>query len=117
MRKEKKEKDENLEEKVIYNACKKMQRYPVSKFTPEQINNIIDLRGNDGRKIDIFKLHGVLFVGNTEDSTWDLSKNYFRLSEHILPISIEDFDDCETEEDVRNTFSEELEEVIIDKLL
>lgn len=89
----------------------------MAKFTLEQINNLIDLRGNDGRQIDIFKLHGVLFIGNTGNGKWDLSKNYMKLSEHSVPILLDDFEDCETEDDVRNTFSEELEEAIIDKLL
>lgn len=89
----------------------------MTKFTQEQINNIIDLRGKDGRQIDIFNLHGVLFIGNPEDGMWDLNKKYIRLSEHNIPISIDDFEDCETEDDVQNTFSTELEEMIIDKLL
>ena len=46
----------------------------MAKFTQEQINDIIDLRGKDGRQIDIFELHGVLFVGNTENGVWDLTK-------------------------------------------
>jgi hypothetical protein len=89
----------------------------MAKFTQEQINVIIDLRGKDGRQIDIFELHGILFVGNTEDKVWNLDKKYVRLSEHNIPISFDDFEDCETEEDVRNTFSEELQNMIIDKLL
>ena len=89
----------------------------MDKFTQEQINNIIGLRGYDGRQIDIFKLHGVLFIGNTEDGEWDLNKNYMKMSEHGIPISLDDFEDCETEDEVRDVFSEELEEVIIDKLL
>lgn len=89
----------------------------MAKFTQEQINDIIDLRGKDGRQIDIFKLHGVLFVGNTEDKVWDLNKKYVRLSEHNIPISLDDFEDCETEDDVRNTFGEELKDAITDKLL
>ena len=44
------------------------------KFTRDHINNIIDLRGNDGRQIDIFKLYGVLFIGNTEDGKWNLNR-------------------------------------------
>lgn len=89
----------------------------MAKFTQEQINDISDLRGRDGRQIDIFKLHGVLFIGNIEDGTWDLGKKYTRLSGHNIPISMDDFEDCETEDDVRNTFGEELKDVIIDKLL
>jgi hypothetical protein len=87
------------------------------KFTQEQINDIIDLRGKDGRQIDIFRLHGVLFIGNTENGVWDLDKRYIRLSEHSIPITIDDFEFCETEKDVRDTFAEELKEAIIDKLL
>ena len=89
----------------------------MAKFVLEQINNIIDLRGKDGRQIDVFKLHGVLFIGNTEDRAWDLNKKYIRLSEHSIPILLDDFEDCETEDDVRKTFGEELKETIIDKLL
>lgn len=89
----------------------------MAKFTREQINDIIGLKGNDGRQIDIFKLHGVLFLGNYENKEWDLSKNYTKLSEHNLPISMDGFEDCETEDDVRNVFALELEEIIVDKLL
>ena len=89
----------------------------MAKFTQEQINDIIGLRGKDGRQIDIFKLHGVLFVGNAENGVWDLNKNYLRLSEHDIPISMDDFEFCETEDEVRNTFGEELKDAIMDKLL
>lgn len=89
----------------------------MTKFTQEQINNIIDLRGNDGRQIDIFKLYGILFIGNTEDRKWDLDKNFLKLSEHDIPISIDDFEFCETEDDVIDTFTDELQKMIIDKLL
>ena len=89
----------------------------MAKFTQEQINDIIDLRGKDGRQIDIFKLYGILFVGNTEDRVWDLNKKYVKLSEHNIPISLDDFEDCDTEDEVRDTFGEELKDVIIDKLL
>lgn len=80
----------------------------MAKYTQEQINNIVGLRGHDGIQVDIFKLHGVLFVGNTENGKWDLDKNYLRLSEHNLPLSIDDFELCETEDEVRNTFSEKI---------
>ena len=89
----------------------------MAKFTQEQINNIIDFRGHDGRQIDIFKLYGILFIGNTEDGEWDLNKNFMKMSEHGIPISLDDFEDCGTEDEVRDTFSAELEEAIIDKLL
>jgi len=89
----------------------------MTKFTQEQINDIIDLKRNDGRQIDIFELHGVLFLGNPEDGGWDLSKNYTKFSEHNIPISMDDFKNCETGDDIRDTFGVVLEEMIVDKLL
>lgn len=89
----------------------------MGKYTKEEINNIIGLRGHDGRQIDIFKLHAILFIGNTENGTWDLTKNYVKLSEHGVPLSLEDFEYCESEKDVNEVFGEELERMIIDKLL
>ncbi len=89
----------------------------MAKFTEEQINDIIDLRGKDGRQIDIFNLYGILFVGNTEDRVWNLDKKYVKLSEHDIPMSLDDFENCETEDDIRDTFGEELNDMIIDKLL
>lgn len=89
----------------------------MTKFTREQINDIVGLKGNDGRQIDIFELHGVLFLGNSEGGEWDLSKNYTKFSEHNVPISMNDFEDCETEDDVIDAFGSVLEEMIVDKLL
>lgn len=89
----------------------------MTKFTREQINDIIDLKGKDGRQIDIFELYGILFLGNSENREWDLNKNYTKFSEHDIPISMDDFEDCETEDDVRNAFSDEMKEMIMDRLL
>ena len=107
-------KGENIE-RIRYKNIEMI--YDMAKFTQEEINNIIGLKGHDGRQIDIFKLHGVLFIGNTEDGEWDLNKNYMKMSEHYIPITLDDFEDCETEDEVENTFREELEEMIINKLL
>lgn len=86
-------------------------------FTKEDINNIIGLTDDDGRQIDIFNLYGILHVGNTENGEWDLNKRFVLLSEHTLPITIEDFEDCETERRIEERFSELLEEAINEKLI
>ena len=86
-------------------------------YTEEEINNIVNLKGHNGEQIDIFSLHGVLFVGNSESGEWDISKRYVRFSEHSLGISIEEFEDCETEEDVNEQFFECLREVVLRRLL
>lgn len=93
----------------------------MGKFTEEDINRILNLRGSDGKLIDVFDLHGVIFIGNTQPNErgkeeWDLTKTYTRHSEHSIAMNIDDFEDCETEDDVRETFDERLEEAIHEKL-
>jgi len=87
------------------------------KFSEQEINKIINLKGADGKLIDIFDLHGILFVGNSENGTWNLDKTYIRFSEHSLGIPLEEFEDCETEEDVDEQFSMALRRIILEKLI
>lgn len=89
----------------------------MGKFTKEQINEIIGLKGADGKPIDIFNLHGILYIGNSENGTYDLSKTYVRFNEHTLGISFEDFEDCETEEDANEQFFESFKRVILERLI
>lgn len=83
----------------------------------KEINNIINLIGNNGEQIDIFNLHGLIFIGNVKDKVWDITQRYVRLSEHSISISIEDFEGYETDKEIQERFSELLEETIIDNLL
>lgn len=87
------------------------------KFTKDQINRIIGLKGADSKPIDIFDLHGVLYVGNSENGTWDLTKTYTRFSEHSLGLNPEDFEWCKTEDDVNEQFAESLRNVVLEKLV
>ncbi len=89
----------------------------MTKYSKEDINKIIDLKGADGKQIDIFDLHGVLHVGNSENGAWDLSKTYTCFSEHSLGISPEDFDGCETEDDVNEQFHDSLKMIVKERLL
>lgn len=98
----------------------------MAKFTIEQINEIIGLKGADGKLIDIFDLHGVLFIGNSKVrhegkmwkfDTWDLARTQTRFSESSLPIRPEDFADCDTPEEVKTWFKEELRHAVLEKLL
>lgn len=85
-------------------------------YTREEINKIVGLKGVDGKPIDIFDLHGVLYIGNSENG-WDLTKTYTRFSEHSLGLDPEDFEGCETEDDVNNQFAESLRNVVLQKLV
>jgi len=95
----------------------------MGKFSEDDINRILNFRGANGKLIDIFDLHGVLFIGNTEPDEqtgkemWNLDKTYTRYSEHSIAFGIDDFEDCETEEEVQDTFAELLEEFVKNKLV
>jgi len=94
----------------------------MGKFTEEDINRILNLKGSDGKLIDVFDLHGVIFIGNTQPNEkgkheWDLTKTYKRHSEHSIAMDIDDFEECETEEELQDTFAERLQEAIQEKLV
>jgi len=89
----------------------------MKRWTEKEINEIIRLKDRHDEPIDIFRLHGVLFVGNTETGEWDLSKNYVMFSEHSIGFSIADFESCETEADVFEVFNEELNRHVSRRLL
>jgi len=87
------------------------------EWTEEEINRIIDLKDWQGKPIDIFDLHAVLYLGNSPGKEWDLSGNYTMFSEHTLPILLEEFQWCKTEEEVCETFREVLLRTIEQKLV
>lgn len=87
------------------------------KYTEEEINNIVNLKGHNGEQIDIFSLHGVLFLGNSKDGVWDISERYVRYTEHSIGMSIEEFEFCETEDDVNEQWHECLKQTITERLL
>lgn len=81
-------------------------------FTEEEINRIINLKDSEGRQLDVFSLGGILYLDDG-----DASKGSCRFSAHSLPIDVDSFWACESEEDVLNTFSDCLKDVILEKLL
>jgi len=95
------------------------------KYTKDEINKILNIRGADGELIDVFDLHGVLFIGNClQEHTptgvktmWNIDRRFIMESEHSLPIPYDDFEGCENEEDVHEKFSELLHEALEKKLL
>lgn len=101
----------------------------MGKFTEEDVNRILNLKSADGTPINVFDLHGVLYIGNCRKGIeiiengklklvhgWDLTKTHTKFVEHSLPIYIDDFEFCETEEDVEETFAKILGAVVADKL-
>jgi len=88
------------------------------KYSREEINKIINLKGANGEQIDIFDLHGLLFIGNSKDGQWDLTTDgrYTRFSEHSLFIDYNDFSWCLTEDEVRGQFNFTLKDAISERL-
>ena len=87
------------------------------EWTEEQINGIIALKGDNGESIDIFRLYGILFVGNTQEGLWDISKRFTGFVQHSVPIHLEDFEGCESEDDVHEVFNEEFRRSVMERLL
>ena len=86
-------------------------------WTEEEVNNIINMKGYNGEQIDVFRLYGILFLGNCEGGEWDISKRFVNFTHHSVPISIDDFDGCEDEEHVNEQFWESLKEGIHERLI
>jgi len=81
-------------------------------FTQEEINRIVALKDSGGKPLDVFSLGGVLYLDDGDNS-----KGNCKFAAHSLPIYIDDFWACETDEDVLNTFNDCLKDVILEKLL
>ena len=81
-------------------------------FTEEEINRIVALKDSGGKPLDVFSLAGVLHLDDG-----DLSKGSCRFSAHSLPIGVDAFWACESEEDVLATFNDCLKDAILEKLL
>ena len=89
------------------------------KYSKEEINKILGLKGANGELIDVFSLHGLLFIGNSKDGYWDttITGRYCRFSEHSLFVNYKDFDWCKTEEDINDQFYECFREIVKERLV
>lgn len=80
------------------------------RFTRERINEIVNLRDDLQRLMDIFDLGGKLVL---DDS--NLADPFHGFAS--LPIDYEDFAFCTTEEDVNDQFWASLKEAVTNKLV
>ena len=73
----------------------------MNKFNEQEINQILNLtKGFLNQTIDVFNLTAALFIGNDKtQGEWDSS---ILFSENRVHITLADFKDCQTEEDVKN---------------
>lgn len=76
-------------------------------FSKEEINRIINLKDSIGKPIDVFdiKCHLMLTDRNPETGFCDMVSENVNMEES-------DFEDCTTEEEVKDTFNERIWEYI-----
>ncbi|MCW4000813.1 MAG: hypothetical protein NWE93_11290 [Candidatus Bathyarchaeota archaeon] len=83
----------------------------MAKYTEADINRILNLKGWIGATIDVFNLYGVLTIGVSSDpGQWEIAQRTY--SENKLPISLKDFETCQTEDDVRAAFNRAIKHAV-----
>ncbi len=87
----------------------------VMPYTEADINRILNLKGWLNSNIDVFQLYGVLTIGVSSNpksmsDEWEIQQRTY--SENKLPITLKDFEDCKTEDEVRATFNKALKRAV-----
>jgi len=80
----------------------------------EYINSLLDFKMPSGERIDIFKLHAVLYIGNCDgNGEWNLTTNHKMFATSHLPIHVSDFDWCfEHSDDIDVSIKERFSELL-----
>ena len=79
----------------------------------------IVMKGHNGETIDPFRLHGVLFIGNTKDGEWNLEENYTQFRTSNLGVDADWLDkNCDemTEDEVIEAYWAEVLDYIKEKM-
>jgi regulation of enolase protein 1 (concanavalin A-like superfamily) len=75
----------------------------MTKYTKEQINDILNLEGWLKTQIDVFNLYAVLTIGVSNNfKEWEVKQKTY--SEKALEIKLEDFTDCTSKAAVKKQF-------------
>lgn len=77
------------------------------KYTKEEINEILSLKGWLDSQIDVFNLYAVLTIGVTNNThgpgdSWEVTQKTY--SEKALDIKLEDFANCTSKAAVKKQF-------------
>jgi hypothetical protein len=87
----------------------------MSKYTKEEINDILGLKGWLNSQIDVFNLYGVLTIGVTNAArgpgdSWEITQKTY--SEKALDITLEDFKDCTSKAAVKKRFRQVMQKAV-----
>jgi hypothetical protein len=87
-------------------------------YTPREINDIINLKGANGKQINIFDLHFVLYIGNVENRQWNVGQDgrFTMYSEHSIGVDPFRFDLCTNPDEVKTEFSQVIYEAMKEAL-
>jgi len=80
------------------------------KFSKEEISKIVNLKDARGQLLNVFDLHGKLFLAEHGSS------RIVQYSSHSLPIFFSDFEWCQTKNNVMGQFLVSLREAVNGKL-
>lgn len=102
--------------KYFCGKCRPMEATKkMAKYTKEQINNILGLKGWIDTQIDAFNLYAVLTIGVTNNTqgpgdSWEIAQKTY--SEKALDIKLEDFASCTSKADVKKRFNEVMKKAV-----
>jgi hypothetical protein len=83
-----------------------------NQFTKQQINQILNLKERSFYPtIDVFRLTAALFIGN-DKTKGEWGEFNILFSDRRIHISLADFKDCRTKEDVKKTFIDVLRRIV-----
>lgn len=87
----------------------------MAKYTKEQINDILGLKGWLDSKIDVFNLYAVLTIGITNntrgpDDSWEVTQKTY--SEKALDIKLEEFAEYTSKTAVKKRFNEVMQKAV-----
>jgi regulation of enolase protein 1 (concanavalin A-like superfamily) len=83
----------------------------MAKYTKEQINDVLGLKGWLNTQIDVFNLYAVLTIGVSNNfKEWEVTQKTY--SEKALDIKLEDFADCNSKADVKKRFRQVMQKAI-----
>ncbi len=83
----------------------------MQNYTEADINRILALKGWIGAQINVFDLEASLTIGISSDpDQWEVTQHTF--SSKPVQITIEDFEGCTTEEEVKTAYRKALKRAI-----
>lgn len=85
----------------------------------DMVNNAIKMESYNNQQMDVFNLHGKISICEIHDGVHDYTSTgtHTYYSMKALGFEVDEFFDCESPEEIKDTFNELLTNLIKEKLL